>query len=486
VREVSRDARGDRRQQGGPEGALPGLLQREIEEYQQRRRAIQTINRNRVLWSKKLDQFFEVVAGRDATYSAWLDELEVPTLLAVNRRPGALGGPADGGQVRFAGFLAMETPNEGPAQSSAFYRALTGDPDTTRHASEFFQDFVSISNPTIEIIDRQHSSVTLTPPILGAYKYELRLKAPPSATPRPRRDLSPGRDEVKAPWPNSPAAALWLTIGVRRPPGGITTLVFNDRTQIRETEGEIASLEQRIELADVEIRKTKDREDEVIVFPWSGPRLSSSRRSSASPDTTSPSDAGGGWFREPENAPRGEAKGVYVTPNAVECRGERGLAAASVQHDRERRAPRRDQAQGEGRRQAEDGRETTHKVSLALGRTTTPARHGGPPRRSSLAERLGTVIQQRIASFQPERRDSYNSCSASAATRSSTCAAGDRGGSGSPKRFATGDPRPRHGAAPRRDPRRPRPKALLLEEQLFQQDRLGQEVDRLVNERASA
>ena len=30
-------------------------LQREIEEYQQRRRAIQTINRNRVLWSKKLD-----------------------------------------------------------------------------------------------------------------------------------------------------------------------------------------------------------------------------------------------------------------------------------------------------------------------------------------------------------------------------------------------------------------------------------------------
>jgi len=153
-------------------------LQREIEEYQQRRRAIQTINRNRVLWSRKLDQFFEVVAGRDAAYAAWLDELEAPTLLAVNRRPGTLGAPADGGLVRFSGFLAMETPNEGPAQSSAFYRALTGDPDTTRHTSEFFQDFVSISNPTIEIIDRQRTTTTLTPPVVGAYKYELRLKAP--------------------------------------------------------------------------------------------------------------------------------------------------------------------------------------------------------------------------------------------------------------------------------------------------------------------
>ena len=36
-------------------------LQREIGEYEERRRAIQTINRNRVLWSRKLDQFFDIV-----------------------------------------------------------------------------------------------------------------------------------------------------------------------------------------------------------------------------------------------------------------------------------------------------------------------------------------------------------------------------------------------------------------------------------------
>src|SRR5947207_2386054 len=46
-------------------------LQKEVEEYEQRRRAIQTINRNRVLWSRKLDQFFDIVAGREAPYSAW-------------------------------------------------------------------------------------------------------------------------------------------------------------------------------------------------------------------------------------------------------------------------------------------------------------------------------------------------------------------------------------------------------------------------------
>lgn len=153
-------------------------LQKEIDEYEQRRRAIQTINRNRVLWSRKLDQFFDIVANREATYSAWLDELEVPTQLATNRRSGGLGGPADGGQMRFSGYLAMEKANEGPAQNSAFYKALTGDPETTRHTSEFFEDFLSITNPSLDIVDRNQSSVKLTPPVVGALKYELKLKAP--------------------------------------------------------------------------------------------------------------------------------------------------------------------------------------------------------------------------------------------------------------------------------------------------------------------
>ena len=153
-------------------------IQKEIDEYEQRRRAIQTINRNRVLWSRKLDQFFDVVASREAPYSAWLDELEVPTQLATSKRPGSLGGPADGGQMRFSGFLAMEKANEGPAQNSSFYKALTGDPETTRRASDFYADFLSITNPSLDIVDGNHSTIKLTPPVVGALKYELKLKAP--------------------------------------------------------------------------------------------------------------------------------------------------------------------------------------------------------------------------------------------------------------------------------------------------------------------
>jgi cell division protein FtsB len=158
-------------------------LQREIGEYEERRRAIQTINRNRVLWSRKLDQFFDIVAGRDSSYSAWLDELEVPTLLASNRRAaGSVGGgaPADGGSFKFTGFLAMNASNEAPAQNSSFYRNLTGDPDNSHGlANEFFQDFTSISNPAIDIVNNTASSTEqLTPPVVGAIRYELHLKAP--------------------------------------------------------------------------------------------------------------------------------------------------------------------------------------------------------------------------------------------------------------------------------------------------------------------
>jgi hypothetical protein len=162
-------------------------LQAELTEYEQRRKAIQTINRKRILWSRKLDQFFDVVTGRDAPYNAWLEELEVPTQLATNRRTGgALSGPADGGEMKFTGFLAMESANEALAQNGAFYKAMTGDPDTSKQTSEFFADFQAISNPTVEIIDRQ-SRENLTPPVVAAIRYGLKLK------PRTPEAAKPGR-----------------------------------------------------------------------------------------------------------------------------------------------------------------------------------------------------------------------------------------------------------------------------------------------------
>jgi hypothetical protein len=154
-------------------------LQREIDEHVQRRRAIQTINRNRILWSRKLDQFFDVVTGRagESSYNAWLEELEVPTQLATTRRAPGSPSAVDGGSLKFSGFLAMDSRNEAPAHSSAFHRAITGESDG--RTSAFFEDFLSISNPTVDVLERTSvGDVQLTPPVVAAFKYEMRLKPP--------------------------------------------------------------------------------------------------------------------------------------------------------------------------------------------------------------------------------------------------------------------------------------------------------------------
>ena len=63
-------------------------LQQEIDTYEQRRRAIQTINRSRTLWSRKLDQFFTILADQnvDESYSLWLDSVEVASKVQTLRR----------------------------------------------------------------------------------------------------------------------------------------------------------------------------------------------------------------------------------------------------------------------------------------------------------------------------------------------------------------------------------------------------------------
>ena len=157
-------------------------LQREIDTYEKRRRAIQTINRSRTLWSRKLDQFFDIVTGQGTpeTFHVWLDSIEVPVQLTSRRTNRLSRGrqrvPA--GQFRFSGFLAMETDTHAPALLSAFHKAITGDPENTRQPTEFYSDFMSINNPNIDIVTRRRSStdeVELVPPEVGAFKYVLQL-----------------------------------------------------------------------------------------------------------------------------------------------------------------------------------------------------------------------------------------------------------------------------------------------------------------------
>jgi cell division protein FtsB len=173
-------------------------LQAEIDTYQRRREAIQAINRSRTLWSRKLDQFFDIVTnqGTEGQYTVWLEGLEVPPQVASARRPAVRGRnqAADGGRFRFAGFLAMDA--DAPALSSAFYNALTGDPEATQRPTDFYADFLRINNPGVEIVNQRSTDEVLVPPVVAAFKYDLTLKPPeqPAAgTPRPPARSARGR-----------------------------------------------------------------------------------------------------------------------------------------------------------------------------------------------------------------------------------------------------------------------------------------------------
>lgn len=168
-------------------------LQHEIDSYEQRRTAIQTINRSRTLWSRKLDQFFDIVTSRDVddTSALWLESCEVPAKVVSvrRRRPNKrrkktqVVEPA--AQFKVDGFMAMANDADAPALLSTFHKALTGDPERTNKPTEFFADFLAINNPNIEIKNtRARRREELIPPIVGAFHYELGL-APP--------DLSKGK-----------------------------------------------------------------------------------------------------------------------------------------------------------------------------------------------------------------------------------------------------------------------------------------------------
>jgi hypothetical protein len=174
-------------------------LAAELTAYRDRRLAIQTINRSRVLWSQKLDQFFDIVAHEQAGYQAWLTDVDVPnqTTSAVARGGRAGAKAADGGKLRFSAKLAMQNVNDAPAQGSLFYMRITG--EGSGSPSEFFQDFLEITNPSANIEDdgRSTTKERLDPPVVAACLYELRLRAR-EVKPQSRVPVPPGRSPASA------------------------------------------------------------------------------------------------------------------------------------------------------------------------------------------------------------------------------------------------------------------------------------------------
>lgn len=168
-------------------------LQAEIDDFEKRRTAIQTISRSRILWSRKLDQFFDIVTnqGADDSYKVWIESLEVPPQPVASTQRGASSGgdgkrsqPLDGGQFRFSGLVAMDSASDCLAHISAFHRALTGDPESSGRATDFYADFMKVNNPGGKIVTgNAKEDEDLSPPVVGAFDYVLTLlpKAAPEA-----------------------------------------------------------------------------------------------------------------------------------------------------------------------------------------------------------------------------------------------------------------------------------------------------------------
>lgn len=159
-------------------------LQQEIDTYEQRRRAIQTINRSRTLWSRKIDQFFGVLADQntDESSSLWLDSVEVASKVQTlrRRRPKRSKGKSKepAARFKFQGFMAMTSDAEAPALLSGLHKAITGDPEATGRVTDFYADFMAINNPNIEMLREQRlrkGEEELIPPRVGAFTYDLAL-----------------------------------------------------------------------------------------------------------------------------------------------------------------------------------------------------------------------------------------------------------------------------------------------------------------------
>jgi len=112
--------------------------------------------------------------------------------------------------------------------------------------------------------------------------------------------------------------------------GGLLALILKDRNEIEATNDEIATLDSRVRAAEVEIRKTKDREDKVLVY-----RAVEERELAVLPtkqeianfhrDLSLYLAQAGLRFQElPESTPveSSLAKGIFVTRTVLSCGGD--------------------------------------------------------------------------------------------------------------------------------------------------------------------
>lgn len=143
-----------------PEVKYADALAKEQAEYKRRNETIQTISDSRVLWTKKMDQLFDVIDyGEKADrHFVWLNELKVTA-----PRANAKAKEKSGGELEIRGFSATDVLQK----YSDFHEDLK--------QSEFFEDFNYIDDPAGKVVSFQED---VRPAKAWDYHLKMRLQSP--------------------------------------------------------------------------------------------------------------------------------------------------------------------------------------------------------------------------------------------------------------------------------------------------------------------
>jgi hypothetical protein len=204
--------------------------------------------------------------------------------------------------------------------------------------------------------------------------------------------------------------------------GGLLALILNDRGEIDLLEDEIASLDSRIRAADLEIRKTRAREDRVLVFRAVEERelavLPTQQRIAAFHRNLSTFLASSSlYFVElPESTPVESelAKGIYVTRSTLTCRGDAAALIKFInimENDPRLVAIKGFRVQAGQKDRNNPDEPVLHDIELHLETYFYNPKAGATERvhvpNSEARLQDDEALREAIASFQPERPDTY-------------------------------------------------------------------------------
>ncbi len=137
---------------------ISSSLADEIKAYETRRAAIQEVAANRILWSRKLDEFLDIIYNDDKRneYYVWLTGLK-----ASPSREASRGKPTAGGELHFSGFCG----------STEFSKVAAL--RTKLRTDAFYSDFKYLSPPNWSV---EAFNDGREPAAAGKFNFQLTLK----------------------------------------------------------------------------------------------------------------------------------------------------------------------------------------------------------------------------------------------------------------------------------------------------------------------